>query len=61
MSQSDVVVEAAFRQRMEEIKDDISAGRLTIRNAPEEMSEKMLDMLALNCALLLLAHEAKWN
>lgn len=58
---SDIAVKAAFQQRMEEIKDDILGGRLTIRNAPAEMSERMLNMLALNCVLLLLAQEVKWN
>lgn len=61
MQAAETVVKAVFQQRVEEIKDDILAGRLTIRNAPAEMPGEMLDILALNCVLLLLAEEARWN
>lgn len=61
MKIGDAVVEAAFRQRMEEIKDDIAAGRIKFWNSPPEWTEKLLHVTALNCVLLLLAQEAKWN
>ena len=58
---SDIAVKAAFRQRMQEIKDDIAAGRITFYNSPPEWTEQLLEITALNCVLLLLAQEAKWN
>jgi len=58
---SDIAVRAAFRQRMQEIKDDIGAGRIKFYNSPPEWTEKLLNITALNCVLLLLAQEAKWN
>ncbi|MDP2730477.1 MAG: hypothetical protein Q8O55_08335 [Dehalococcoidales bacterium] len=58
---SDAAVRAAFRQRMQEIKDDIAAGRIKFYNSPPEWTEQLLEVTALNCALLLLAQEAKWN
>ena len=61
MQESDVVVKAAFRQRFDEIKDDIEAGRLTFRKQPEVWTEKMLNLTALNCVLWLIAEEAKRN
>ncbi len=58
---SDAAVRTAFRQRVQEIKDDIAAGRIKFYNSPPEWSEKLLNITALNCVLLLLAQEAKWN
>ena len=60
MSQADVVVKAAFRQRMEEIKDDILAGRIKFYNPPPEWTEELLNVTARNSVLLLLALRAKW-
>ena len=57
---SDKVVKVAFRQRMEGIKDDIAAGRITFYNPPQ-WTDKLLNITAMNCTLLLLAKEAKWN
>ncbi len=58
---SDIVVKAAFRQRIQEIKDDIAAGRIKFYNSPPEWTDKLLNITALNCVLLLLTQEAKWN
>ena len=58
---SDAAVRAAFRLRMQEIKDDIAAGRIKFYNAPPEWTEQLLKITSLNCALLLLAERAKWN
>ena len=60
-AKADLAVSAAFRHRMEEIKDDIAAGRIKFSNGPPEWTEQLLTITALNCALLLLAQEAKWN
>ena len=57
----DIAVRVAFRQRMQEIKDDISAGRIKFYNSPPEWTEQFLNITAFNCALLLLAQEAKLN
>ena len=57
----EIAVRAAFRQRMQEIKDDIAAGRIKFSNSPPEWTEQLLIITALNCVLLLLAQEAKWN
>ena len=57
----DIAVRAAFRLRMHEIKDDIAAGRIKFSNSPPEWTEQLLEITALNCVLLLLAQEAKWN
>lgn len=61
MSKGDIVVKIAFRQRVEEIKADITAGRIRFYNSPPEWTEKLLRITALNCVLLLLAQEAEWN
>lgn len=61
MNKGSVVVKAAFRQRMVEIKDDIAAGRIKFWNSPPEWTEKLLEITSLNCALLLLADRARWN
>ena len=58
---SEAVVKAVFKRRFEEIKDDIESGRITFYNRPEVWTEKMLKITALNCVLLLIAEEAKWN
>ena len=57
----EIVVEVAFRQRLEVIKADIAAGRITLKNSPAEWTEQLLKITASNCVLLLLAQEAKWN
>ena len=57
----DIAVRAAFRQRMQEIKDDIVTGRIKFYNSPPEWSEQLLELTALSCVLVLLAQEAKWN
>lgn len=57
----EIAVKAAFCQRMQEIKDDIAAGRIKFSNSPPEWTEQLLEITALNCVLLLLAQEAKWN
>ena len=57
----DAVVKAAFRQRVEEIKEDIAAGRITFHNSPPEWTEQLLKITSLNCALLLLAERSRWN
>lgn len=61
MKSGDAVVKAAFRQRMEEIKDDIATGRIKFYNSPPEWTEQLLKITSLNCTLLLLAERAKWN
>ena len=61
MRAPEAVVEAAFRQRFDEIRDDIESGRLNFNNRPEVWTEKLLNMTALNCVLLRIAAEAKWN
>jgi|GEM_PF-3796331 len=58
---SDAAVRAVFRLRMQEIKDDIAAGRIKFSNSPPEWTEQLLEITALNCVLLLLAERAKWN
>ena len=58
---SDTVVRAAFRQRMQETKEDIADGRIKFYNSPPEWTEQLLNLTALNSVLLLLAEEAKWN
>ena len=61
LSPSAVLVKAEFRRRFEEIKDDIANGRITFYNPPPEWTEKLLNVTALNCALLKIREEAKWN
>jgi hypothetical protein len=61
MDKSAIVVKIDLRRRLEEIKEDIAAGRITFYNAPEEWTEKLLNTTAFNCVLLKLAQEAKWN
>ncbi len=61
MISSDLVVKASFRQRLGRIKDDIAAGRITFYNSRPEVIEEYLETIALNCTLLVLASEAKWN
>ena len=51
---------AAFRQRFDEIKGDIASGRINFYNTPE-WTEKLLNITALNCALVRIHEEAKWN
>lgn len=60
-AKSDLAVSASFRLRMEEIKDDIAAGRIKFYNSPPEWTEQLLTITALNCVLLQLAQEARWN
>ena len=43
----DIAVRAAFRLRMQEIKDDIAAGRIKFYNSPPEWTEKLLNITAL--------------
>ena len=62
MNKGGIVAKAAFQRRMDEIKDDITAGRIKFYNPPPEWTEGLLKLTALNSVLLLLlAHEAKWN
>lgn len=61
VKKGDIVVKVAFRRRMEDIRSDIAAGRIRFYDSPPEWTEKLLSITALNCVLLLLAHEAKWN
>jgi len=58
---SDIAVRAAFRLRMQEIKDDIAAGRIKFSNSPPEWTEHLLEITALNWVMWVLAQEAKWN
>ena len=60
-AKSDLAVSASFRQRMEEVKDDIAAGRIKFNNSPPEWTEQLLSVTALNCVLLLLADRSKLN
>ena len=60
-AKADLAVSATFRQRMEEVRDDIAAGRIKFYNGPPEWTEQLLTIMALNCVLLLLAQEARWN
>lgn len=61
LSPSSDAAKVAFRQRFEEIKDDIASGRITFYNPLPEWTEKLLNVTALNCALLKICEEAKWN
>lgn len=61
MRPSEVVVKAAFKKRLEEIKDDIEAGRISFYNPPEVWTEELLSKTALTCVLWLIAERAKWN
>ena len=61
LSSSSVVVKAEFARSLEETKSDIAAGRITFRNPPLEWTEKMLNITALNCTLLKIREEARWN
>ena len=58
---SSIIVKSAFRQCFDELKDDIANCRLTFRNQPPEWTEKLLNITALNWALLKIREEAKWN
>jgi len=58
---SQSVVKCAFRQRFDEVRDDLENGRIKFWASPEVWVKKQLDITALNCVLLLLAKEAKWN
>ena len=57
----DLAVRVSFRHRVEEIKDDIAAGRIKFYNAPPEWTDQLLEVTALNCVLLLLADRSKFN
>lgn len=58
---ADTIVKAAFKQRFEEIKDGIEAGRIKFYNPPEVWTEKLLDKTALTCAIWLIAERSKRN
>lgn len=58
---ADTIVKAAFKCKMEGIKDDIREGRLTFHNSPEVWTEKQLRLTAFNVTLIQLALEGKWN
>ena len=61
MSRPELVAKAAFRERFIEIKDDIKSGRIKFYNGPEVWTEEMLNITALNCVLLQIREQAKWN
>lgn len=61
MRVSEIIVEIAFKRRVDEIKEDIEVGRITFYNRPEVWTGKMLKITALNIVLLQIAEEAKWN
>lgn len=60
-SYSSKVVSLIFRRRFEEVKDDIANGRITFYNSPPEWTDKLLNVTALNCTLLQIHEEARWN
>ena len=61
MRPAEIAAKVAFEKRLDEIKDDIEAGRITFRKQPEIRTEKMLNITALKCVLLIIAAESKWN
>jgi len=61
MRPAEIAAKVAFEKRLDEIKDDIEAGRITFRKQPEVWTKKMLNITALNCVLLMIAAESKWN
>ena len=61
MHASEKVVKRTFKKRLDEIKDDLKAGRITFHNPPEVWTERLINITALNLVLLLIAEEAKWN
>lgn len=62
---TDTVVKAAFKRRIKQVKEAILSGEITFYNVPlvecYSWPEKLLNVTALNCTLLLLAERAKWN
>jgi len=60
-AKGDLAVRKSFRLRIDEIKDDIAAGRIKFYNSPPEWTEQLLNVTAMNCVLLLLADRSKWN
>lgn len=56
-----IIVKTAFERRVDQTKEDIETGKITLRNAPKFWDEKMLDTAALKCTLFILANEARWN
>ena len=60
MTDSGCIVEEALMRKVEEIKDDIESGRITYFIC-NPVRGRALHQAAVNCALLLIAHEAKWN
>ena len=61
MRPSAVVAKVAFKQRFEEIKDGIEAGKISFYNPPPVWTEKLLNKTALNCVVWLIKERARWN
>jgi len=57
----ETIIDTAFKRRIEEIKDDIEAGRITFQSPPPCWTDASLQRMASNLALLIIAKEARWN
>lgn len=62
MTRAALIIKEAIRRRKREVKDDIAAGRIDLTNEAEvELTEQLLDLIALNYTLLKLKNDARFN
>jgi len=62
MKQSAVIIREALRRKKDEVRADIAAGRIEIKNeARIECTDQLLDFVALHYATIRLFNNARWN
>lgn len=57
----ELVAQEDVYRRAKVIKDDIQSGRLRGHNIPPNIPPKVIDIIALNSVLILLAQQSRWN
>jgi hypothetical protein len=62
MTRAALIIREALKRKKQAIKEDIAAGRIDLTNEAEvEITDQLLDLIALNYTLLKLKNEARFN
>lgn len=62
MTRSALIIREAIRRKQESVKEDIAAGRINLTNEAEvELTDQLLDLIAMNYTVLKLKNEARYN
>lgn len=62
MTRAALIIREALKRKKQAVKEDIAAGRIDLTNEAEiEITDQLLDLIALNYTLLKLKNEARFN